>query len=438
MGNFCRTGVPFVTYSEAIQYLQGTNRAFCKPGTERVAELCALLGNPQKELSVVHVAGTNGKGSFCVFLASLLQASGYRVGRFSSPALERINECVTVNGGEISNEDFSRLVSMLQPLADGQTDRPTEFEILTALAFRYFREQNCDFVILECGMGGLTDATNVIHRPLLSVITEISVDHASFLGETVEKIATHKAGIIKENSPALWCGKNPEAERVIRRVCSEKNAELFTVPKDTLQIKKADLTETVFDFDGRSDLSLSMLGLYQPENAANALTALKILGISPDRKQLTDGLLQARLAGRFEVLSRSPLVIADGGHNPDGVARAVESIQAYVPKQKVVLISGIMRDKEYRTVAEILAPVAHCVYTVTPPNPRALPAEEYAKVFGDLQIPATPCETVKEALCRAISHRLPVVCLGSLYQYKEVRAGLSALGIAPLDKSEKM
>ncbi|MBQ1966146.1 MAG: bifunctional folylpolyglutamate synthase/dihydrofolate synthase, partial [Clostridia bacterium] len=224
-----------MTYPEAIQYLQGTNRAFCKPGTERVAELCALLGNPQKDLSVVHVAGTNGKGSFCVILASLLQSAGFKVGRFSSPALRRINECVTVNGREISDEDVSRLVALLQPLADGQTDRPTEFEILTALAFRYFWEQRCDFVILECGMGGWTDATNVIHRPLLSVMTEISVDHASFLGSTVPEIATHKAGIIKENCPALWCGKNPEAEGVIRKVCTEKNAELFTVPKDTLQ-----------------------------------------------------------------------------------------------------------------------------------------------------------------------------------------------------------
>lgn len=427
-----------MTYPEAIQYLQGTNRAFCKPGTERVAELCALLGNPQKDLSVVHVAGTNGKGSFCVILASLLQSAGFKVGRFSSPALRRINECVTVNGREISDEDVSRLVALLQPLADGQTDRPTEFEILTALAFRYFWEQTCDFVILECGMGGWTDATNVIHRPLLSVITGISVDHASFLGRTVPEIATHKAGIVKENCPALWCGKDPEAERVIRRVCSEKNAELFTVPKDTLQIKKADLTETVFDFDGDSDLSLSMLGLYQPENAANALTALKILGISPDRKQLTDGLLRAHLSGRFEVLSRSPLVIADGGHNPDGVARAVESIQAYFPKQKVVLISGIMRDKEYETVAEILAPVAHGVYTVTPDNPRSLPAEEFAAVFEKIGVPATPCPSVESALGQAISHNLPVVCLGSLYQYHAVVNALSSLGIVPLDKSEKM
>lgn len=424
-----------MTYPEALQYLQGTNRAFCKPGTDRVMELCVLLGNPQDSLPIIHVAGTNGKGSFCVFLASLLRHAGFRVGRFSSPALLRINECVSVNGREISDEDFARLTTLIQPLADGQTDRPTEFEILTALAFQYFKEQACDFVIVECGMGGLTDATNVIDRPLLSVITEISVDHASFLGDTVSEIALQKAGIIKENCPVLWCGKNQEAERVIRDVCAGKNVNLFTVPRETLHIKKADLTETVFDFYGLFDLSLSMLGIYQVDNAANALTALKRLGISPDRKQLIDGLWRATLPGRFEVLSKNPLIIADGGHNPDGVLRAVESIQTYFPHQKIVLVSGIMKDKEYKTVANILAPVACLVYTVTPDNPRALDAEAYAKVFSDFGISSVACASVEDAVRQAISHNFPVVCLGSLYQYQAVRKALFTLGISPLDKA---
>ncbi len=411
-------------YSQAIQYLQGTNRTFCKPGTERVNALCSALGNPQRTLPVVHVAGTNGKGSFCILLASLLQAGGFRVGRFSSPALCRINECITVNGEEIPDGDFARLVTLLQPLAEQQDDRPTEFELLTVLAFLYFREQNCDYVILECGMGGQTDATNVIARPLLSVITEISVDHASFLGNTVSEIARQKAGIIKGNCLALWCGTHPEAAAVIRHVCREKNASFFAVPRESLRVKQADLSGTVFDFDGQYDLPLSLLGLYQAENAANALTALKLLGVCLTREQMADGLWFARWPGRFELLSKRPTILADGGHNPDGVNRAVESIEAYFPGQKVVFVSGIMGDKAYQTVAKRMADVAHCVYTVTPPNPRSLPAEDYARVFRELKIPAYPCTSVREALDRAISHGLPVVCLGSLYQYGEILKAL--------------
>ena len=416
-----------MNYSQALQYLQGTNRAFCKPGTDRVLSLCRGVGDPQKNLPAVHVTGTNGKGSFCVFLASLLTAAGFTVGRFSSPALCRLNECVTVDGEEISDDDLARLVSDLAPLADGQDDRPTEFEILTALAFLYFREKGCDYVILECGMGGLTDATNVIDAPLLSVITGVSVDHASFLGNTVTEIAEQKAGIIKKNCLALWCGTDPEAGAVLHRRSLCLNAPLHTVPRETLKITKADLSGTVFDFGRYTDLPLYMLGTYQADNAANALTALELLGIAPDRKQLTDGLWAARLPGRFELLSKDPIVIADGGHNPEGVNRAVESIEAYFPGQKVVFLSGIMGDKDYVTVAKRMACVAHRVYTVTPENPRALPAEEYAAVFRRLGVEAFPCDGMVSALRQAVSHGLPVICLGSLYQYRAIVSALEEI-----------
>lgn len=410
-----------MNYAEAIQYLHGTNRAFCKPGTERVEALCAAAGNPEKDLPVIHVAGTNGKGSFCVILASLLSACGFRVGRFSSPALCRSNESITVNGEEISDGDFARQISTLQPFADREADRPTEFEILTVAAFSYFKEQNCDYVILECGMGGLTDATNVIDRPLLSVITGISVDHSSFLGSTVEEIARQKAGIIKENCPVLWCGSDPAAEAECRKSSRYRRAPLYTVPRETLKIRRADLSGTVFDFDGRENLPLSLLGLYQAENAANALTALKILGIAPDRKQLTDGLRSARWPGRFELLSRDPVVIADGGHNPEGIDRALESVEAYFPGQRICFVSGIMADKDYRTVALRMSQVAGRVCCVAPDNPRALPAAEYATVFRDLGISADGYGTVAEALAAAVASGLPVVCLGSLYMYAEIR-----------------
>ncbi|MBO5222726.1 MAG: bifunctional folylpolyglutamate synthase/dihydrofolate synthase [Clostridia bacterium] len=414
-----------MNYTESISYLRGTNRAFCKPGTDRVEALCAAVGNPQKDLPVIHVAGTNGKGSFCVILASLLKEAGYTVGRFSSPALCKINECVSVNGGEISDEDFARLVSILQPFADTEADRPTEFELLTVLAFLYFQEKHCDYVILECGMGGLTDATNVIERPLLSVITGVSVDHASFLGDTVDKIAEQKAGIIKDSCPVLWCGTDPAAEAVCRKHALCHAAPLYTVPRQALIVKNADLSGTVFDFDGYTDLSLSLLGLYQADNAANALTALEILNQNLSDGALRAGLRKARWPGRFEIVSHDPLIIADGGHNPEGVNRAVESIETYFSNEKVIFVTGIMADKDYHTVAARMASVAQAVYTVTPPNARALPAKEYAEVFRTLGIPATPCATVAEGIAKALSANSPVICLGSLYMYDEIRQALS-------------
>lgn len=416
-----------MNYAESLSYLRGTNRAFCKPGTERVEALCAAVEKPQKNLPVIHVTGTNGKGSFCVILASLLEEAGFTVGRFSSPALCKINECIAVNGTEISDDDFARLVSLIRPYADAAADRPTEFEILTVVAFLYFRERDCDYVILECGMGGLTDATNVIDHPLLSVITGVSLDHASFLGSTVAEIAKQKAGIIKDGCPVLWCGSDPEGEAECRRHALCHRAPLHTVPRGTLNIKQADLSGTVFDFNGKTDLPLSLLGLYQADNAANALTALQILNVNCSDDVLRRGLRNARWPGRFEVLSTHPLIIADGGHNPDGVNRAVESIEAYFPGERVVFVTGIMADKDYRTVAARMASVAYGVYTVTPPNARSLPAEDYAQVFRSLAVPATPCSEVKDALELAIAEGKPVVCLGSLYMYSEIRAALNGM-----------
>ncbi len=409
-----------MTYREAVQYLRESNRAFCKPGTQRVEELCARMGNPQRDLSVIHTAGTNGKGSFCVILASILTAMGYRVGRFSSPALSRINECITVDGREISDNEFAREVSRLEPIAQALSDRPTEFELLTVLAFLFFKGQNCDFVLLECGMGGLTDATNVIDRPLLSVITGVSVDHTSFLGNTVEEIAAQKAGIIKPDCPVLWCGSDPKAYDVVRKTAEAQNAPLYTVPKETLKLRSADLSGTVFDFNGRKNLSLSLLGLYQAENAANALTALDLLHLPQKEQALREGLHSARWPARFEVLSQSPTVIFDGGHNPQGVARTVESIKYYFPQQKVCFVSGVMADKDYDAVASLMAQVASRVYCVTPKNPRALPSETYAEVFRSSAIPAEGGFSVEEALSSALSCGQPVVCLGSLYLYDQI------------------
>jgi dihydrofolate synthase/folylpolyglutamate synthase len=279
-------------------------------------------------------------------------------------------------------------------------------------------------------MGGLTDATNVIDRPLLSVITGISVDHTSFLGNTVEEIAAQKAGIIKHNCLTLWCGSDPAAEAVCRAVAEAKNSPFHTVPRETLQIKRANLSGTLFDFDGKADLPLSMLGLYQADNAANALTAADLLraqGWRIPESALREGLRTVRWKGRFEILSQSPLVIADGGHNPEGIARAAESVEAYFPHTPVCFVTGIMADKDYRAVAARLAPLAARVFCLTPHNSRALPAADYAEVFRALGVSAQACTDGADALCRAVDEGHPVVCLGSLYMYAELKDAVDRL-----------
>lgn len=413
-----------MNYTESLEYLRGTNRAFCKPGTERVQALCAAVGNPEADLPVIHVTGTNGKGSFCVLLASLLRQAGYRVGRFTSPALIRINESIAVNGEEISDGAFAELVTRLAPLADALDDRPTEFEILTVAAFTYFAQENCDFVLLECGMGGAGDATDVIASPLLSVITGVSLDHADFLGNTVAQIAAKKAGIIKQNGRVLWCGSDPDADRVIRSVAAERNATVHTVARDTLHVRRCDLTGTVFDFNGHEGLFLSLLGLYQADNAANALTALELLKVSLTRSQIDRALGTVRFAARFELLRSDPPLIADGAHNPEGIARAAESLRALFSGERMTVISGILADKDTATVARTVAPLARHVYTVTPPNPRALSAEKYAELFRSLGVSATPCSSVGQALALARADGNPTVCLGSLYTYAVLREAL--------------
>lgn len=419
-----------MTYRQAEDALRGTNRPFCKPGTQRVEALCEALGRPQRSLRVLHVTGTNGKGSFCAIVDAMLTAAGYRVGRFSTPALCEMRETVTVNGESIPEAEFAALAQELLALSEKLPDPPTEFELLTALALKWFDKNNCDLVLLECGMGGLTDATNVIDSPVLSVITGVSVDHTSFLGTTVAEIARQKAGIIKEGRPVLWCGADPEAEAVIRAVATEKNAPLHTVPRERLTLRSWDLSGTVFDFNGREGLHLSLLGLYQADNAANALTAadlLRSMGWQIPEAALREGLKTVRWKGRFEVLSQSPLIIVDGGHNPEGIARAAESIEAYFCHQKVAIVTGIMADKDYRAVACRLAPLAEEVFCVTPHNPRALPSREYAAVFRALRVSAQACAGGANALRRAVKTGLPVVCLGSLYMYAELKDAVDRL-----------
>lgn len=416
-----------MNYDEALSYIHSINWTFCKPGLQRIGELCEKLGNPQNELKFIHVAGTNGKGSFCAMLDSILRESGYKVGLFTSPYVKEFNERIRFDGKNIGNSELAEVTEYVKQFADDMKDKPTEFELITAIGFEYFKRKKCDVVVLEAGMGGRLDSTNIIDTALLSVITGISLEHTAFLGDTVSKIAFEKAGIIKKGVPVIFGGDNSEAAEVIEKRANELGSEYYFADKSPLALTKTDLGGSEFSYKERKNLRLSLLGTYQPRNAVNVICAVDLLtklGLKISEKSLRKGLEKTAWPARFEKISASPLVIFDGAHNPEGIECAVESIKHYFGSEKVLVLSGVMKDKDYSYIAKKLSEVAECVFTITPDNPRALDAESYAKVFSLLKIEAKGFDSVKNALLSAIDtakeRGKTLVCLGSLYMYKEI------------------
>ena len=416
-----------MTYDKALEYIHGISWTFCKPGLDRIRTLCDGLGNPQDGLKFIHVAGTNGKGSFCSMLSSVLTAAGYRVGLYTSPFILRFNERMQVSGVPISDEKLAEVTERVRPIAEAMTDKPTEFELITAIAFEYFRDAGVDLVILECGMGGRLDSTNIIKDSLLSVITGIALDHTAFLGDTVEKIAVEKAGIIKHGCPVLYGDTDRAVLSIIDEKAKETGSEVYTVDYSTLAVRGADLDGSVLDFGGICELRLPLLGLYQPINCARVLRAVEILndgGLEVSEEAIRRGILHAKWPARFEIIDRDPLTIFDGAHNPEGISAAVRSIKHYFGSTGAVAVSGVLSDKDFNFIAGELATVARKVFTITPDSPRALSAKEYAECIRRNGANATPTGSVAEALDRAQEYArangLSVVCLGSLYTYGEV------------------
>ncbi len=420
--------------AEAIEYIHSINWCFCKPGLDRISELCEKLGNPQKKLSFIHVAGTNGKGSFCAMLDSVLRAAGYKTGLFTSPYIRFFNERISYCGEPIPDGELAEITSYVRPFADAMAEKPTEFELITAIGFEYFSRKDCDVIILETGMGGRLDSTNIIDSPLLSVITGIALDHTAYLGDTIEKIAYEKAGIIKKGCPVLFGGSDETARRIISEHAEQMSSRLFLTDRGAIRNVNATLSGTVFDFADRKDIAISLMGLYQPLNAANVITAVDILregGIKVSDQALRAGLWSTVWHARFELISKEPIVIYDGAHNPEGIAAAVKSIKAYFGDNKVYVLSGVMKDKDFDCIARDLSTVALRAFTVTPDNPRALNAEEYAKTLSSKGITAEPFGSLKDALQAAIraakKDNTPLLCLGSLYMYAELIEALEAL-----------
>ena len=413
-------------YQEALAYIHAVHWQGHKPGLDRTRALLAALGDPHKRLRFVHVAGTNGKGSTAAMLDSCLRCAGYKVGLFTSPYIIRFNERIQVNGAPIPDGDLVRLVEQVRPAAAAMADVPTEFELITALGMLYFAQQHCDIVVLEVGLGGALDSTNVIDPPECAVITALGMDHVKELGPTLADIAAAKAGIIKPGSPVVSYGGAPEADRVIAAAAAAQNAPLTVADFSKLTLRAAGLDGQTFDYDGLAGLTLPLLAGYQPRNAAVAIEALRALrgrGWQVPDSAIRQGLAQVRWPGRFELLRREPPFLLDGSHNAHGMRATVESLRARFPGEKFVFLVSIMADKDAGEMLRLLLPLAKAFVTVTAPSPRAIPAAELAARIEALGGRAEPADTIPAAVARtdALAAGGPAAALGTLYFSGEVR-----------------
>ena len=414
-----------MTYEEAIGYIHSISWRGSRPGLSRITELTEMIGNPQDSLSFVHIAGTNGKGSLSCMLESILRAAGYKTGLFTSPFVKDFTERMRVSGRDIGKEQLAECTEYVKSFADKMADPPTEFELITAIAFEYFKREACDIVVCEVGMGGRLDSTNVIKAPALAVITEIALDHTAYLGSTVEAIAGEKAGIIKKGSRVLFTGTDGDARRVVLDAAKRAGAPFATPDYGALRVTSSSVDGSDFCYRG-AEYHVPLAGLYQPRNAAAAIEAaaqLRLCGYDIPDSAVKNGIASAVWHARFELLSRDPVIIYDGGHNPQGVGAAFESIKAYFPNKRVVAVSGVMADKDYDVSIGIASPYISRVYTVRPDNPRALSAVDYADAFRRHGTDAVPCGTVIEAVKKAVAdakaYGAPMLVFGSLYLYAE-------------------
>ena len=420
-----------MTYQEALAYIHAVHWQGHKPGLARTRALLAALGDPHKQLRFVHVAGTNGKGSTAAMLDSCLRCAGYKVGLFTSPYIIRFNERIQVNGAPIPDGDLVRLVEQVRPAAAAMADVPTEFELITALGMLYFAQQRCDIVVLEVGLGGALDSTNVIDPPECAVITALGMDHVKELGPTLADIAAAKAGIIKPGSPVVSYGGAPEADRVIAAAAAAQNAPLTVADFSKLTLRAAGLDGQTFDYDGLAGLTLPLLAGYQPRNAAVAIEALRALrgrGWQVPDSAIRQGLAQVRWPGRFELLRREPPFLLDGSHNAHGMRATVESLRARFPGEKFVFLVSIMADKDAGEMLRLLLPLAKAFVTVTAPSPRAIPAAELAARIEALGGRAESADTIPAAVARtdALAAGGPAAALGTLYFSGEVREAVEA------------
>lgn len=415
-----------MTIEQAMELIHGVEWRGSRPGLTRVRELLHRLGDPQDGLQFVHIAGTNGKGSTAAMLASILRAAGYTTGLFTSPYLERFAERMQVNGAPVPDAEFAAVCQTLQPCIAAMDDPPTEFELVTAAAMLWFRRRGCDVVVLEVGLGGRLDATNVIAAPACAVITNIGLDHTEILGDTLAQIAREKAGILKPGTCAVSYPQAPEVRSVLREICAQRGIPLTEADASAIVPLTDSVDGQTFTYRG-AEYALPLLGAHQLRNAAVALetaAALRARGWRIPDAAVHAGLAQVRWPARFELLRRAPWFVLDGGHNPQCAETVAANLERYFPQNRKILLVGLLADKDYTAMTDILAPQAAAFVAVTPESERALPADALAVHLQRYGKPVTACAAVPDGVETALSMAGAdgVVCAtGSLYMAGEIR-----------------
>ncbi len=415
----------------ALSYIANVDWRESRLGLARMFHLLEAMGNPHEKLRFVHVAGTNGKGSVCAMAASVLSAAGYRTGLYTSPFITRFNERIQVDDAPIPDGELAVITDAIRPHADAMDDHPTEFELVTVLAFEYFLRQKCDVVVLEVGLGGRLDATNVLPPAnlLAAVVTAIDYDHTAELGDTLEAIAAEKGGIIKPGCPAVLAPQQPGPLAVLQRICAEQGAEATEVDTARIQPVSDGVAGQTFDWGPHKNLSIPLLGGHQLLNAATVLTLAEVLacrGLSLPDEAIRSGLAAVRWPARFEVMRAEPPFIVDGGHNAQCVRVLAQNLRQYFPGRAFVFLVGVMADKDFEAMFAPVLPLAEAVVCVAPDNPRALPADDLAALFRAQGVAdVTACHSVQVGIETALQRAGvdgAVCAFGSFYMAGTIRA----------------
>jgi dihydrofolate synthase / folylpolyglutamate synthase len=428
-----------MSYNEVVNLIETTMKFGCRPGLERTAKLLDFLGNPHKKLKLIHVAGTNGKGSTTAMMANILSSAGYRTGMYISPHLYRNTERMTIDGKEITEEDFVKyameVMAMVKLMREKGLEEPTQFEMYTAMAFLYFESKKVDFAVIEVGLGGRYDATNVID-PTLAVITSISYDHMDILGDTIEKIAYEKAGIIKEGSTVIMYPQLfDEAAKLIEEVSREKKAALIKADKKSVVLKGYSMIGQTIDFKYKGydihDIKLPLIGDHQLNNAAVALAAiaeLNSMGHTVEVSAVRKGLETVKWPCRLSILSTDPLILIDGAHNEDGINSLQGALSKYFSSRKIIFVIGMLKDKDYGYAIRMLMPMAYHTVATEPVSERALSANAMAEAVKPYCSSVNAEPDIAKAIEKAkeLYDKDSMICIcgslylaGSAYEYLE-------------------
>lgn len=430
-----------MNYKQAMDYIENSAKFSMKLGLSRTEKILELLGNPHNKLKCIHIAGTNGKGSTTAMISAILGEAGYKVGMYTSPYIEEFEERIQINGANIPKEDLARVVTKVSEAVDTVIkfgyDNPTQFEIITCAGLLYFYEQNVDFAVIEVGLGGRLDSTNVV-TPVLSIITSISYDHMDILGDTISKIAYEKAGIIKNGVPVVLYPQEKEAEEMVEKVCIEKETKLIKVCKESVKFMsfdeiciedKVSIAQNIIINTEKCgyNVDLALLGKHQILNCATALYAVEELiriGLDIEKEAVLKALAKVKWKGRFEILNQAPLVVIDGAHNIDGIRRLKESVEVYLQYKDLILILGILADKQVGDMVKTIVPMAKRVICITPHSDRAELASELKEIVQKYNKNCEIVEGYEEAYKLGLNYcskKDLLLISGSLYMIGDMR-----------------